>query len=815
VSTILSTLRILSCMLLVSSLVISNSFGLSSIVNAQSKAVSNMNIVRFQPNSTSWIAVKELLSQKDFQSGAKTSTVNLSLTIGDYSVPVMVELNQEEQKQKSNETKIKEVVTSIVDSLLKTQKQVKKTFNRQDILKLYQVPADKLSKDDKGNINAGMPTEEELQYYEKYGNLPPLAVDEKLVLEQGKKMGLTLDQMPSLTKEGRARFSNARSEDIEAVMTVEQKQKRDQKVLDAKIQDDLITYIQANPTVAETSKKVDINQLEVTSISYLSETNSNGLPLNEGSVQSTGGFNNKFKTEAELSKNDKELLQAQSKIKLKEKNTGNKDESNSQNTNENTNQKCNSLDCLSDKVELATSIDVSQMIKTNPTEENKKKEEQNKEKQKVLDNLTKSKTNPEKYQNGETKKHQFNEMEAEMYKKEGIDVEEYNADIIDKNGKVKPKAKKSVDVTDIINKAFEIGSISTEAKGLNNSANSLIMYNINSTNLSWTVYGVQGQQVYLNPNYGNYGSNYAQRWCFNNDTNQIYLTFNTTCNYLTSSFLCLDVFGGHAYGNRVGIWGCHSGANQKWIFDEMGRVAPLARQDLCVDGENYSWGPGAAMILWSCHNGLNQTFRAGYNNHGTGMGMSIWAIYTGNYTYNVVGHSFIELWNNYGTHNTFSRWDTNDDYGADPNFSGNNKCSNYNGASVNNICDQDAITVDTEIDLRTNRAKYNNFRSYGIWLNKSDWDYITFGSGHRNNYWRGSKVDIGGSGTYSWYNWWESKSRDAGYVAGYNYWVGEVCSTYTARLWNAYRGSNKEIYYTGSPWTQLWTIAPTNIYSQL
>jgi hypothetical protein len=182
-----------------------------------------MNLVRFQPNSTSWIAVKGLLSQKDFQSGAKTSTVNLSLTIGDYSVPVMVELDPNQGSAES-ETKITQSINATLDSLLKTQKQVKKTFNRQEILKLYQIPADKLSKDDNGNTNAGAPTEEELQYYEKYGNLPPLAVDEKLLLEQGKKMGLTLDQMPSLTKEGRAKFSNARPQDIEAVMTKSKKE---------------------------------------------------------------------------------------------------------------------------------------------------------------------------------------------------------------------------------------------------------------------------------------------------------------------------------------------------------------------------------------------------------------------------------------------------------------------------------------------------------------------------------------------------------------------------------------------------------------
>jgi hypothetical protein len=77
------------------------------------------------------------------------------------------------------------------------------------------------------------------------------------------------------------------------------------------------------------------------------------------------------------------------------------------------------------------------------------------------------------------------------------------------------------------------------------------------------------------------------------------------------------------------------------------------------------------------------------------------------------------------------------------------------------------------------------------------WDYITFGSGHRNNYWKGSQVDIGAWGTYSWYNWWESKSRDINYIAGYyGGSLANVCSGYSIKLWNAYGGNVK--YFNSS-----------------
>jgi hypothetical protein len=104
------------------------------------------------------------------------------------------------------------------------------------------------------------------------------------------------------------------------------------------------------------------------------------------------------------------------------------------------------------------------------------------------------------------------------------------------------------------------------------------------------------------------------------------------------------------------------------------------------------------------------------------------------------------------------------------------------------------------------------------------WDYLVFGSGYCNNYWKGSQVDIGGSGTYSWYNWWESKSRDAGYSAYYGILTGNnffspqyVCSGYSIKLWNTYGGSVK--YFNSSygrpGLIDLISWSPAVIYYQL
>jgi hypothetical protein len=452
------------------------------------------------------------------------------------------------------------------------------------------------------------------------------------------------------------------------------------------------------------------------------------------------------------------------------------------------------------------------MFKTTPQEEQKKKDEQDKEKQKLVDNLKKTqeenrqkKNSSSISQNTTNSTHQFNEIEAEMYKKEGINVEDYGANIMTSEGKVKLKKDVITDVTDLVNKSLSLGSINTEAKGLNNTLNSLIIYNPNSTNLSITVNPQAGQQAFLKTNYGNYGGYDSQRWCFNNNTNEITLMANSGSCSNTQSYsgLCLDNLGGNTnYGDRVGVWYCNGLFPQKWFFDEMGRIAMVVRPDLCVDGESNRWDWGARMILWGCRNdSQNQTFRAGYNNHGTGMGMTMWASDFGNWHYNLWGHAFVELWNGIGTHNTFSRWNTND-----------NNCSWIN-SRVNNMCDNDAITSDVEFDSSYD-PKYNVFRKYGIYINKIDWDYIVFGSGHRNNYWQGNQINLGGSGTYCYACTITSRSRDPNFQASYGYsYLYDVCSGYSIKLWNAYRAGNRSFNFS-SHWV-VGNPSPATIYYQI
>ena len=90
---------------------------------------------------------------------------------------------------------------------------------------------------------------------------------------------------------------------------------------------------------------------------------------------------------------------------------------------------------------------------------------------------------------------------------------------------------------------------------------------------------------------------------------------------------------------------------------------------------------------------------------------------------------------------------------------------------------------------------------------KQTWDYMTFSSGYRNNYWKErGKVDMGGSGTYQVIcnslgtSCWDSnvsRSRTESYKFYYGILTGanignlsNVCSGYSAKLWNAYRPGN-------------------------
>ena len=327
--------------------------------------------------------------------------------------------------------------------------------------------------------------------------------------------------------------------------------------------------------------------------------------------------------------------------------------------------------------------------------------------------------------------------------------------------------------------------------------------------------GIKGKIANRTANYG------QQRFCFDNKDNRIYVPRNAPnykCDGITDGVnMCLDDVGaGFRIGDGIGLWSCGSNNSQKWFFDEQGRIASLSRPDLCVYSYNTSYNTN--FILYSCTSTINEQFRAGYNNFGTGMGMTIWSIKGSNNDnisgINGGGHSFVELWNNYGTHNTFSRWGNPSDYKNDDCKNQYQTVSQINNdiryLRSNNICDKDQISVDYYYERFDVLSGYirNSYRNTWSGLSKSDWDYIVFGSGYRSNYkYNGQFMDLGGDGTY---NYSTSMSRFNGYNAIWNY-GGNMCSTYSLKLWRNFRDYNS----TGNLDNQAIVVTPTNIYDRL
>jgi hypothetical protein len=74
----------------------------------------------------------------------------------------------------------------------------------------------------------------------------------------------------------------------------------------------------------------------------------------------------------------------------------------------------------------------------------------------------------------------------------------------------------------------------------------------------------------------------------------------------SGSAACASTHRGHGNaGDRVGLWQCHGGPNQKWRF-ESGQLKGLNNR--CMDIVQGNKENAARVILWDCHAGANQKF---------------------------------------------------------------------------------------------------------------------------------------------------------------------------------------------------------------
>jgi hypothetical protein len=71
---------------------------------------------------------------------------------------------------------------------------------------------------------------------------------------------------------------------------------------------------------------------------------------------------------------------------------------------------------------------------------------------------------------------------------------------------------------------------------------------------------------------------------------------------------CLDAPGG-AYSRVYWHW-CHDGNNQKWTYDDMGRLHSVAYPHLCLDLYAHDNNNGAVVKLYQCNDAMNQKWLA-------------------------------------------------------------------------------------------------------------------------------------------------------------------------------------------------------------
>jgi Ricin-type beta-trefoil lectin domain len=748
---------------------------------------------------------KKFLGEKVKFKNLKSASFTAIIDTNNHTIPVQLGYDASNPDSIiSQYTKTKQSLIDGINIAKKNPSPAIQKFDRNNILKTHKLSetqrpsvAPKLTEPNPATPPIATVSESDLQYYETNGTLPLMKPDETQIREKIKELGLPADYpIPHLDPKLRGKLAGATRKESLASMTETEKRENNTRVEESRIQEEIITQT-TQEDLNNLQKTENQDQIKIISISYLTDVG------DKTAKSLTTKTNKEFRTQSQ----EEDRPKASKRLII----------------NQATNPQLANSSKLEDNIKSIVAQDITAMFQTNLQEEQIQKSKTQKDLEDYKSRAIKGAE--------ENKPQQHSQSEADMFKKDGIDIEALGGEIIDNDGSNLTKVKKEIDKTNDklssidLESILSIGSLKGEAKGLNNAKNSLIIYNAVYNNLAFhadTQYN--WQQLKMRYTSGSYGQ---QRFCFENDSNKIYLTNEGACNG-TWGKQCLHALGGNSYGGSVGLYDCNfqngNDTNQKWYFDEYGRLVMWGDPSFCVD----SAGPAAdghTLVTWGCNTQPNQMWRAGYNSFGN-YGMTIWAINQSLNQYfagcigacsngfNPVGHSFVELWNSNGTHNTFSRWNFND-----------NDCNNQNGWSLNNICDRDAITVDVEIDLKNNPTptKYASFRKQGIYISKIEWDKLVFGSGFRDNYKNGLNYDIGGIGTY--FNNYiclangcysagiYSRSRDSNYYAQYtlsgNYFsLADICSSYSVKLWHAYRSGNG--VYFGSTY-----IIPADIFNQI
>jgi hypothetical protein len=223
----------------------------------------------FTPNSVSLSALKEFILAEQ---NVNYLTASLYFDVDKFSLPVTVELDVKDKAKAQIETELNEKIIQSLTFTSQGLKQIKPIvqpkFDRADALSIYNNSSSNSSK---------VPlTEEELQFFENSGVLPPPRLGSER--EKQELSNLTPEIRSSLAnfdKSQRGRWTNAWPDEREAVLTQDEKNQRDQMVRTMNLQNEVATWVQANPNQAEQIKNIDLDKITAGTITYFTSVKTN------------------------------------------------------------------------------------------------------------------------------------------------------------------------------------------------------------------------------------------------------------------------------------------------------------------------------------------------------------------------------------------------------------------------------------------------------------------------------------------------------------------------------------------------------------
>jgi hypothetical protein len=227
---------------------------------------------------------------------------------------------------------------------------------------------------------------------------------------------------------------------------------------------------------------------------------------------------------------------------------------------------------------------------------------------------------------------------------------------------------------------------------------------------------------------------------------------------------CIDVDlanGQYDNGDRVHLWDCHGGNNQKFVVRSDGTIRPKSNQNYCLDasaGISY----GSRIHLWQCHGGQNQIFNAGeYDFDGQKFYLRIYASATGVVNNGLQsGHALTAVSRTgRGITNTFSFWPDKDTYDT-------NDWGRTNNSGTGNNINIDECKGGTDWKIAYHNVN-TGYRYKDVEVTKKIYDEIKYMKGYTVN---------------------------SGYMSNPYEWCVHNCVRYSTDLWGKYTGFSIRSY---------------------